>query len=155
MPNVLVVCTANICRSPVAEVLLRDRLQKRDPNTWTVESVGTWAQVDRSAAEYSVQLMAEQGFDLTEHRARLLDETTLQTADLVLCMESGHVEAIRAEFPAYAAKVHLLSAMVGEYYNIRDPYGQPIEAYRHMATEIASIIDSGLDRIMELAQQNA
>jgi protein-tyrosine phosphatase len=155
MPNVLVVCTANICRSPVAEALLRDRLQKREPNRWTVESAGTWAQIERGAAPNSIQLMAELGLDLTGHRARLIDETVLQTADLVLCMESGHAEALRTEFPSSAAKVYLLSTMVGQDYNIQDPYGLSIEAYRPMVAEITSIIDLGLDRIMELAWQNA
>jgi protein-tyrosine-phosphatase len=153
MPRILVVCTANICRSPVAEVLLRDRLRQRNSDSWGVESVGTWAHVKRGASQYSIQLMAEQGLDLTSHQARMIDETALQQADLVLCMEAGHCEALRAEFPAHAAKIYMLSEMVNQRFNIQDPYGQSIEAYRRMVADLTSIIDQGLERIMALAQQ--
>lgn len=155
MPHILVICTANICRSPVAEVLLRDRLGKREMDGWTVSSAGTWALLERGAARYSVELMAEQGFDLTGHRAIMVGRGHLEAADLVLCMASGHAEALRAEFPEYATKVHLISEMVGMNYSIKDPYGGPMEMYREMVAELTGLIESGLDRIIELALETA
>jgi protein-tyrosine phosphatase len=155
MPNILIVCTANICRSPVAEAILRDRLQKRGLAQWTISSAGTWAEIERGAAHYSIRLMADQGYDLSEHCARMVDGELLEQADLVLCMESGHVEAIKAEFAVQANKVHLLSEMVGRSHSIPDPYGQSIQKYRIMIAEVTEIIDAGLDRIIELAEANA
>ncbi len=154
MPHILIVCTANICRSPVGEALLRDLLQKKGLDNWTVSSVGTWVQVERGAANNTIQLMAEQGFDLTTHRARMLEKRDLQEADLVLCMESGHVEALKAEFPAYGHKIYLLNEMIDRSYSIQDPYRQPIEVFRIMVEEIAEVFEKGLDRIIKLAEQN-
>jgi protein-tyrosine-phosphatase len=151
MPHVLLVCTANICRSPVAEAILRDRLQQAGLTDWTVRSAGTWALAARGASRFSRDLMAEQGLDISKHQAIMIDEQQLATADLVLCMESGHVEALQIEFPQYAPKIYMLSQMVGRRYNIADPYGGPIIAYRDMVQEIMWLIEAGLPRIIELA----
>ena len=152
MPNILVVCTANICRSPVGEAILRDRLQKRGLESWTVSSAGTWAQIRRGAARYSVQLMAEIGLDIRQHQAQMVEKHHLEEADLVLCMESGHAEALRAEFSPHESKIYLFSQMIGQRYSISDPYGEAIGSYRQMVTELTNIIDKGLDKIVALAK---
>ena len=95
MPNILIICTANICRSPVVEVLLHNRLQKLGLTDWNVSSAGTWAEYGSRPSEFSGQLMAEEGFDISNHRSRIINEALLEESDLVLCMELGHVEALR------------------------------------------------------------
>lgn len=155
MAHILVVCTANICRSPVGEVVLRNRLAAHGLDDWTVSSAGTWAQWKRGASEHSVTLMAEQGFDITGHQAQIIELEHMQQSDLILCMESGHVEALKAEFPMYANKVYYFSEMVGQQYSIKDPYGGTLNEYQRMTNELTTIIDDGLDRIIALATENA
>jgi protein-tyrosine phosphatase len=155
MAHILVVCTANICRSPVGEALLRARLQQRGLGDWLVGSAGTWAQEKRGASQYSVELMADQGLDITAHQAQMIEARHLAAADLVLCMEQGHAEALRAEFPRMADKIHLFSEMVDRGYSISDPYGRSREAYELMVQELNLIIDQGLDKIVSLAKTNA
>jgi protein-tyrosine-phosphatase len=155
MPHILVVCTANICRSPVAEALLRDRLQKKELADWTVSSAGTWAEAGRSAAPYSRTLMAERGFDLTGHSSRTVEAADLAAADLILTMEPGHAEALRVEFPDQAGKIFLLSQMIGLRFAVPDPYGGPQAGYRRMIDELSRLIDDGLPRIIELVQARA
>jgi protein-tyrosine phosphatase len=70
MPHILFICTANICRSPVAEGLLRRRLEDEGLADWTVSSAGTWAQLRRGAASTSVELLAGRDIDISDHRAR-------------------------------------------------------------------------------------
>ena len=154
MAHILIVCTANICRSPVGEVVLRDRLAKLGLNDWTVSSAGTWAQWKRGASDHSVTLMREQGFDITAHQAQIIGLEHMQQSDLILCMESGHVEALKAEFPAYANKVYYFSEMAGRQYSITDPYGGTLPEYRRMTEELTGIIDGGMDKIVALATEN-
>lgn len=154
MAQILVVCTANICRSPVATGLLKDRLERRGLDDWTVSSAGTWAMVPRGASRHSVEIMQRNGFDISDHRARMIDAAMVADADLVLCMEIGHAEALRAEFPEEAHKVYLLSEMVDQQYNIADPYGGPYVEYVHMYAGLEELIDNGLDRIIDLASTN-
>lgn len=155
MARILVICTANICRSPVAAALLRDRLRKRGLTNWTVGSAGTWAMEARPASRYSVDVMGRHGFNITDHRARMVEERHLREADLALTMEDGHAEALRAEFPAQAHKVFLLTEMIGRTYNIPDPYGGPVEEYQRMYDNLVEVIDAGLERIILLAKTNA
>jgi protein-tyrosine phosphatase len=154
MTHILVICTANICRSPVAEGLLRDRLSKRGLEDWTVGSAGTWAQETRGASANSVKVMSEYGLDIQDHVARMVEEQHLSEADLVLCMESGHVEALRAEFPDQAFKIYMISEMVGLSYSVHDPFGEPLSSYQRMGADLARLIDNGMDRIVQLAEEN-
>lgn len=136
--------------------MLRERLQQQGYNAnWRVSSAGTWAQVKRGASRYSIQVAAERGLDITQHQAEMIEVFHLQEANLVLCMETGHAEALRAEFPLYADKVYLLSDMVGKEYSINDPYGRPLEVYQSMAQELAEIFDQGFERIIALAEAGA
>lgn len=155
MAHILVICTANICRSPVAAALLRDRLHKRGLDDWTVSSAGTWAQMKRGAADNSVRVMDQYGLDIHDHTARMVKSGYLEAADLVLCMEAGHAEALRAEFSRDAYKVFLLTEMVGQSYSIHDPFGEPLVAYQRMAAELENLIDKGMDRIVLLAEENS
>ena len=155
MPHILFICTANICRSPVAMGLLRRRLHEEGMAGWTVASAGTWAQLKRGAARNSIQVMEKQGIDIGEHQARLVTAEMLEEADLVLCMEQGHAEALRSEFPHTADKIYLLSEMVDRKYSISDPYGGPLPEYERMAADVGQIIENGFERIVELAEQNA
>ena len=81
----------------------------------------------------------------------MIQESYLEEADLVLCLATGHKEALTAEFPQYANSVYLLTEMINKRYSISDPYGQALSEYQRMADEVAKIIDLGLDRIIELA----
>jgi protein-tyrosine phosphatase len=151
MPHILVICTANICRSPVVWALLQEKFDVEKLTDWTVSSAGTWTEDGYKAANYSTQLMAERGLDLSTHRSQLVTAEAIAAADLVLCMESGHVEALRAEFPDHANRIFLLSEMAGKQYSVADPYGRPLEAYQLMVREVAELIDQGWPRIVELA----
>jgi protein-tyrosine-phosphatase len=131
-----------------------DRLRKAGRSDWTVTSAGTWAQAQRGAARNSIVVMSNNGFDITGHRARMIEEKHLQEADLILCMEEGHVEALQMEFPAQAPKVHLITELVGRPYGVSDPYGGPMQAYENMYAELVEIVDGGLKRLITLAEKN-
>jgi hypothetical protein len=64
----------------------------------------------------------------------------------------GHQEALRAEFPEIANRVFLLSEMVGQRKDVRDPIGRPLPEYRDTLNEIERILDQGLDKIRKLSQ---
>ena len=159
MPNIVVVCTANICRSPVGEAVLRQRLEAQEAASgqgvrWQVTSAGTWADRGQAASGFSVEIMAEQGLDISDHASQPVDRALLDDSDLLLCMETGHSEALRAEFPRQAYKIHLLSEMAGPGYSVSDPYGSPKREYQRMVAEVTGLIDAGLPRIMDLALAN-
>jgi len=98
MSGILVVCTGNVCRSPVAEGLLRAALALRlGDDAPPVTSAGTIGWEGSSADPYSVEAAAERGVDISDHRARMLRRPDVLQAGLVLAMAREHAEAVPAE----------------------------------------------------------
>ena len=153
MPHLLFICTANICRSPVAEGYFRHKAAQAGLTNWVTSSAGTWAERVRPASRYSIEVLADKGIDIKDHQARMVDKAMLEAADIVLTMESGHAEALRVEFPTQAGKIFLLSEMVGPQYDISDPYRGPRHEYEIMVRDVTKIIDDGWDKIMNLGSQ--
>jgi protein-tyrosine phosphatase len=153
-PFILVVCTANICRSPVAEVLLRMKLHAAGFKNWTVVSAGTWAAEGHRAAPFSIDLMAERGLDIRSHRSQPVTERLMQQANLVLCMETGHARTLRQAYPAHQRKTYTIRQMIKKRGSVRDPYGGARRQYERMVAEVDDLIDRGFPRIQTLAQGN-
>ncbi len=155
MNTVLVVCTGNICRSPMAAALLQSRLdhdeERRD---WRVVSAGTRAPEGRPASVYAVAEMSDRGLDIRDHRSQTVSEDLMREADLVLVMTRHHAEALSVAFPDQAHKVYRLAEMSGQAYDISDPYGGTRLEYTYIAQELEQLIDAGYERIVSTAQEN-
>lgn len=151
MKTILFVCMGNICRSPMAMGLLREKLHKEGlEGEYRVHSAGVWGLDSQPPSAYSREMMEERGIDISDHCSHDLTSEDVEEADLILTMERGQAEAISLEFPPHAHKVHLLSEMIGRHYDIRDPYGSPLYEYRQCAAEIERLIEKGYPRIMQL-----
>lgn len=152
MGTIMMVCTGNVCRSPMGAGLLRQRLARAGLDAqFQVASAGVWALDGRPASEHAVAVMAEQGIDISSHVAHTINAADMAESDLILVMSREHKQMIRNTWPQYEWKVHRLSEMAGKRKDVQDPYGGPIEEYRECADIIAEYIDQGLERILELA----
>ena len=141
--NILVVCVGNICRSPMAEALLKSALRGQDGIT--VESAGLGALVGYPADDYALELMQEMGEEVSAHRARQIHPDMVREADLVLVMEARHKKAIDDADPTARGKVHRL----GEWQDrdIDDPYRQPKAAFAEALEEIQEGVASWVEKI--------
>jgi protein-tyrosine phosphatase len=152
MPSVLFVCTANICRSPLAMALFRHRLEQQgELPGWRIESAGTWAMEGEPPALKSIMLLGRRGINLRSHRSRTVSRELLQSFDLILTMERGHKEALRAEFPEIAGRTFLLTEMVGENRDIIDPMGGSLEAFELTIRDLEDIFERGQAEITRRA----
>ena len=151
MPSVLFVCTANICRSPMAVALFRKKLASLpEGGEWRVESAGTWG-LDGSEMAQDVQtVLEEKGIEIADHSARTVDREMLSSFDLILTMEKGQKEALRMEFPEVSKRICLVSEMIGERFDIHDPIGEPLDEFRKTARILSMILDQGFNRIEKL-----
>ena len=135
--RVLVVCMGNICRSPMAEGLLRARFGRRP--RFQVSSAGVSALDGYPADPEAVALMQARGIDISTHRARQLTPELVATHDLVLVMERGHEAAVLSIAPAGRGKVHTIGKFGN--FDVPDPYRQPREAFE----EALRLCERGID----------
>ena len=149
MKTVLFVCTGNICRSPMAAAILRDRIVRLGlADQAQVISAGVWAEDGSRASANGVAVLRLRGIDLAEHRSQPLSPTLLKQANIVLVMEEAHRRSIFYMAPEHLSKVYLLSEMAGKHDDIADPYGGSIEDYTATADELTALIDKGLPKIL-------
>ncbi len=134
----------NICRSPMAEGLLRYRLAGRaEPKT---TSAGIGALVSHPADPIAVELMAARGIDISAHRGRQLDKPTLLAHGLVLVMERAHLYWISSRYPEARGRVFLLGHWRdGE--DVVDPYRQERPVFEHALDQIDVYLGDWLKRL--------
>ncbi|MBT9586040.1 low molecular weight protein arginine phosphatase [bacterium] len=128
--RVLMVCTGNTCRSPLAEVLLR----KLRPE-WEVRSAGVMAGVG-PASKNSRAVAAQRGLNLDGHRSQSVSQPLLDWADEVLCMTENHRTALQRSYPGSQART------LGR--EISDPVGQSLATYQRCADQIEAALQDWL-----------
>jgi len=133
MPTILIVCVGNICRSPVAEALLR-----RDVTGITVRSAGLHAVVGHGAQREMVAVAQGIDLDLTNHIARQFTPDMGKDHDLILVMERAHRDEINQIAPHLTGRTMLFDHWSGAR-GIADPYQNGQAAYEQA---LAAIIDA-------------
>lgn len=148
LKKVLVVCTGNTCRSPMAEGWLNQKLAGKG---WTAESAGVAAWGGDSASPEAVAVMREIGVDISAHRTRALTKAAVDGASLVLAMAEGHRREIEHRFPEAAQKTFLVKSFGLEPAgDVADPFGLSADAYRHVRDELVRALG---DFLLHLAER--
>ena len=131
-PNLLLlVCTGNTCRSPMAEALMRRQLKTRP--RWRVASAGLLAVPGLPASPGARQALADLGLDLASHRSRCLTPDLVRSASLIVVLGQHHFDGIIALDPPARDKVFLLGRFARQqpgFTDIPDPIGGSPAAYR-------------------------
>ena len=136
--RILMVCVGNVCRSPMAAALLRDRLGRRGV-VLGVESAGISALVGRSAEPTAQELMRDRGLDISGHRARQLTPELIRSFELVLVMEASQQPEVEAILPTARGRVYRIGRWGS--FDVPDPFGRDGPAYEHAL----ALIDRGVD----------
>lgn len=165
--HVLALCTGNLCRSPLVELLLGRAFQQRSINA-VVTSAGTKAPDQNGCDRKMIKVGDELGFDLRPHRSRQVTRADIDSADLILVMTAGHLEHLsqlagddalqrtvllrtavwrsnalagqRLDLAEWLSRLCAAPTMAASD-DVKDPIRGPLRGYRHIAADIEALIE--------------
>lgn len=153
--TIVTVCTANICRSPMAEALLRHALsaQPEPLKSWKVTSAGVAARPGDRVSDNSVTALKKVGIDIKSHTSRPLTRQLIEEATIILCMTESHRAMIQFSFEPVPRHIYLFREFMPRSADkeIGDPYGGSLVEYEACRDEMVEAIPSLVEFLKELA----
>lgn len=149
--KILVVCTGNTCRSPMAEYALRSLVERERSGRAEVRSAGIAAATGFPATMYAAEAARMWDLDLSDHRSQMLTAGLIDEADLILAMAPEHHRAVVRTVPEARSKTFLLKSFPenspdGE--DVEDPIGRSLEDYNRIFLEIGEYLGQHLPEIV-------
>jgi len=148
--NILFVCTGNTCRSPMAETLMDDAIDRSSGlrGDVKIDSAGTFACEDAEATPEAIRVMEEKGLSLKKHEAEQFSEELAEWADIILAMAREQFEHMEVIAPEHTGKMHTLLGYINgmegepidESYDILDPFDEGIDEYRACADQLQEAV---------------
>jgi protein-tyrosine-phosphatase len=155
--HILVVCTGNICRSPMGAALLRHALaaQPEPLRSLKVISAGIASRNGEPVSAHSVTALRKVGVSVGGHVSQPVTQELLDRSILVLCMTESHREMIERTADPVPPRVHLFREFMGEGVDreIPDPYGLQLPAYEASRDEMVAAIPSMIAHLSKLPRE--
>ncbi len=134
--RILMVCLGNICRSPIAEGLMKDIIKQNNLD-WTVFSAGTENyHIGEPPHLFSQKICQKNGVDISRQRARLFDVADMEKYDKIYAMATDVLKAIRQkagrQFDETKISLFLDELYPGQSRSVPDPWYGPEEGYEEV-----------------------
>ncbi|RME58620.1 MAG: hypothetical protein D6790_11685 [Caldilineae bacterium] len=148
--HIWIVCLANVCRSPMAGALLQQKIERAGLQAAVhVHTAGILATPGQPLDPQVAHLLAREHLPIPpdSQTAARLRQADIAAADMILVLEEAQRRSIFNRSPENLHKVFLLSEMIGEHFDIADPYGQAPAAYENTFRQLQDIIERGWPNI--------
>jgi protein-tyrosine-phosphatase len=160
--SVLFVCTGNMCRSPLAEGILRKKISEECSENLRdkilAQSCGIYAYDGNKASESAVRAAANNQIDISTIRSKPINRVLVEQSDLIFTLSIDHLNFIQENFPSARHKTYLMKTFgkdrpttIGD--SIPDPMGFPFDFYVKTFSEIQNTIDEIFQMIVTMAEQ--
>ena len=149
---IVLVCTGNTCRSPMAEMILRKLMARRlgckpdqlEDQGVVILSAGVAAMEGASASPEAVQVIGEMDMDLSQHVSQPINDRLIRDADCIWTMTHGHRTSLLARWPEAADRT---SVLCPDGHDVSDPIGGPLHLYKQCAAQIEAALERRLDEL--------
>ncbi|MGP4715573.1 low molecular weight protein-tyrosine-phosphatase [Psychrobacter sp. T6-6] len=138
--SILVVCVGNICRSPIAEALLKEQYPQKN-----VDSAGLSAVVGNPVDPNSQAVMDPYDIDMSNHIAKQINEKLVMNADLIFTMSDGQTKWIEERWPHCRGKTFKIGHWINK--EIADPYRHDISLFEIARQDIVNSLTPWADKI--------
>jgi len=149
--NILFVCSGNISRSYLAEILLKNEIEALKEDRISVASAGLYAYPGNPPDRKMVEYLSKMGITAKKHEAKQITRQDVDWADLILVMEEGHETVLKEMWPDMGDKVKRLGRFISEDQkadDIVDPFGRSPYHYRLARSQITLAVKNLVQSIM-------
>lgn len=151
--RILMVCLGNICRSPLAEGILKNKVKKAGLN-WEVDSagIGDW-HTGELPDQRSISTARRYGIDITDQRARQIRKEDLHYFDIILAMDDSNLRQIQllakqVQNPTAQIEMILNYSSPGKNHSVPDPYYGGIDGFEKVFQLLDEATEKMLERVM-------
>ena len=146
--KIMFICTGNICRSAMAEGMLKQKLKENKIENVEVYSCGIYAEDGDYATYNALDAAKLYGADISNHRATNIRKSNIEEMNLILCATNSHKQSVLYMYPNLDGKVYTMKEYVDEQaLDIKDPWGYDLNVYYNCAEEINECLEKMIEKL--------